>query len=338
MRHAMRRAFLCTLIYTAWGLLPTIPNLAADRLAADMIIVLDGQPRATIVVAKDAADPINQKIQMAAEELQAYVEKISGAKLPIVDDGQSPAGPLIFVGRSRLSDAMGVDVPAGLSPARRDEGFVIVGQGDRLLLAGNDDGPYHGTEYAVYDFLRSLGVRWYMPGEFGEIVPQQKTIRVVEQQILEKPDFVMRNWWLHALPELAAQEARWKLRNKMNPEPMFAICGDSSVRAIVAPEELRKEKPELFALNEDGTRNPYLPNLTQPRGGPNRRGDHQGLSAQEPRSQFLRFRPGRRIASRLQPRNAQAQPGICDTRRAARRARRGEHHRGMADVRQPGGG
>ena len=38
----------------------------------------------------------------------------------------------------------------------------------------------------------------------------------------------MRNWWLHALPELAAQETRWKLRNKMNPEPMFAICGDST--------------------------------------------------------------------------------------------------------------
>ena len=50
----------------------------------------------------------------------------------------------------------------------------------------------------------------------------------------------------------------------MNPEPMFAICGDSSARAIVAPEPLRKEKPELLALNEDGTRNPYLPNLTNP--------------------------------------------------------------------------
>jgi len=33
------------------------------------------------------------------------------------------------------------------------------------VLAGNNDGPYHGTEYAVYDFLRSLGIRWYMPGE-----------------------------------------------------------------------------------------------------------------------------------------------------------------------------
>jgi hypothetical protein len=240
--------------------LPTGLRLAA----AEMVLVQDGQPQATIVVAKDGEDPVKQKIHTAAEELQTYVQKISGAKLPIVDDDQRPAGKLVLVGRSRLSDAMGVDVPGGLSPGRRDEGFLIVCQGDRLLLAGNNDGPYHGTEYAVHDFLRSLGVRWFMPGEFGEIVPQRKTIRVPEQQIHEKPDFLMRNWWLHLRPELAPVEARWKLRNKMNPEPMFAICGDSSVRAIVAPEEVRKDQPELLALNENGTRNPHLPNLSNP--------------------------------------------------------------------------
>jgi hypothetical protein len=247
-----------TVLSTAPGLL--MPHAAA----ADMVIVQEGQPRATIVVAQDAAGPVKQKLQLAAEELQTYVQKMSGARLPILDDSKNPNGPLLLVGRSRFSDALGVTIPSGLSPARREEGFVIVCRNDRLLLAGNNDGPYHGTEYAVYDFLRGLGVRWFMPGDFGESVPQQKTIRVPEQQVLQKPDFVMRNWWLHAQPELATQETRWKLRNKMNPEPMFAICGDSSVRALVAPEALRKEKPELLALNENGTRNPYLPNLSNP--------------------------------------------------------------------------
>ncbi|MFA6107960.1 MAG: DUF4838 domain-containing protein [Candidatus Latescibacterota bacterium] len=149
-------------------------------------------------------------------------------------------------------------------PARREEGYAIVCRGDRLLLAGNNDGPYHGTEYAVYDFLRGLGVRWFMPGDFGEVVPRLKTIAIPEQHVVQKPDFPMRNWWLHATPELAAQERRWKLRNKMNPDPIFAICGDGSVRQVVAPESLAKEKPELLALNENGTRNPYLPNLTNP--------------------------------------------------------------------------
>ncbi len=228
MRH-MIRGYCRGVVFAGLALL-----LARSSAAGEMVVVQNGQPRATIIVAKDVAEPAKGKLQTAAEELQAYVQKMCGAKLPIVDDGQDVEGPVILVGRSRLSDALGVPVPAG-GPDRRDEGFVIVCRGDRLLLAGNDDGPYHGTEYAVYDFLRSLGVRWFMPGDFGEIIPRQKTIRVPEQQVREKPDFVMRNWWLHAQPELAKQETRWKLRNKMNPEPMFAICGDSSVRQSSPP-------------------------------------------------------------------------------------------------------
>jgi len=259
MRHAIGRVLGCIVL----GVIHS-PPAAGPAAAAEMTLVENGRPRATIVVAKDAAEPAKHKIHTAAEELQTYLLKISGARLPIVDDAHSPGGALVLVGRSRLGDATGAAVPGGVSPGRRDEGFVIVCKGDRLLLAGNNDGPYHGTEYAVYDFLRSLGVRWFMPGEFGEIVPQQKTIRVPEQQALEKPDFAMRNWWLHAKPDLAALETRWKLRNKMNPEPMFAICSDSSARAIVAPETLHRQNPELLALSENGTRNPYLPNLSNP--------------------------------------------------------------------------
>ena len=33
-----------------------------------------------------------------------------------------------------------------------------------------------GSLMAVYDLLRSLGARWYFPGEFGEVLPQTKTI------------------------------------------------------------------------------------------------------------------------------------------------------------------
>ena len=247
MRQAIEPRLFYLVACALWGLLAIGPGAASE-----MVIVENGQPRATIVVPKNARDPMKQKIQTAAGELQAYVEKISGAKLPIVDDEQDPAGSLILVGRSRLSEAMGLAIPAGVSPSRREEGFVIACKGNRLLLAGNNDGPYHGTEYAVYDFLRSLGVRWFMPGEFGETAPQQKTIRVREQQVVEKPDFVMRNWWLHALPELAAQEARWKLRNKMNPEPMFAMPGEASISeewlmfANRVAAEVHKEFPQAY--------------------------------------------------------------------------------------------
>lgn len=250
---------------TPCRLLPALGALAALSSARTaeprFVLVRDGAPAAAIVVSANAP----ARARTAAAELQAYLARMSGATLPLGTDAEAPPGPLVLIGASALTDALGVRIPAGLTASRREEGYTLVCRGDRLVLAGNDEGPYHGTEYAVYDLLRRLGVRWFMPGEFGEIVPRRTTIEVAPMEVVERPDFVLRNWWLHAGPGLAEQERVWKLRNRMNPDTpgFFYIPGDSSVRAVVRPE-LLKEKPELFAMNPDGTRNPHLPNLSNP--------------------------------------------------------------------------
>lgn len=229
--------------------------------AKPLTLVEEGQPRATIVVSAMAGD----KTKFAAQELQQYLAKISGVTLVLKTDAEKPQGALILVGKSALTEAMRAPIPAGLTGARREEGFLIECKGDRLVLAGNDAGPYHGTEYAVYEFLNRLGVRWYMPGAYGEIVPKHTTVTFPEIRVLQKPDFLMRNWWLHATPEMAEQERRWKLRNKMNPDAIFAIPGDSSARNLIPEATYFKTHPEYFAQNADGTRNPYMPNLTNPK-------------------------------------------------------------------------
>ncbi len=266
MRSTQRRFALCTMM--ALGLVAV--GMAPPRAIAALTLVRDGAPQATIVVAKAVLNPAKedvnaQKVATAAQELRAYVEKMSGARLPIVSDEQTPKGALILIGRSRLTDAMKVDIPAGLTPARREEGFVIVCKGERLVLAGNDAGPYHGTEYATYDFLERLGVRWFMPGEFGEVVPKQTTLAFADITVRQRPDFIQRNWWLHTTDEMAALERRWKIRNKMNPDNLFQIPGDSSVRNFVADPKEAAAHPELFAKNLDGSVNPFLPNLTNPK-------------------------------------------------------------------------
>ena len=76
MRHMIHGWLFRGLIFAGLGLL-----MAASGTSGEMVLVQDGQPRATIVVAKDVAEGAKQKIQTAAEELQAYVQKISGAKL-----------------------------------------------------------------------------------------------------------------------------------------------------------------------------------------------------------------------------------------------------------------
>jgi len=49
-----------------------------------------------------------------------------------------------------------------------------------------------GSFNAVCGFLRDLGVRWYMPGEIGEIVPKAKTIALPQIDRTVRPDFPMR--------------------------------------------------------------------------------------------------------------------------------------------------
>ncbi len=49
-----------------------------------------------------------------------------------------------------------------------------------------------GSFNAVCGFLRGLGVRWYMPGDIGEVVPKMKTIAVPQGDKTVRPDFELR--------------------------------------------------------------------------------------------------------------------------------------------------
>lgn len=256
------------IVVTAIGILAATVGWAPAARA--VVLVQDSKPLATIVISSSAVAPQKddvaaQKIAAAAQDLQEYIRKMSGATLPIAADDKAPAGNLIMVGRSKLTKARDAAIPQGLTTERREEGFLIEATPTSLLLAGNDAGPYHGTEYATSEFLERLGVRWFMPGEFGEDVPSRGTIDVATMSVRQTPDFIMRNWWCHMTPEIAVQERRWKIHNKMNPDPMFETPGDGSLRGFVANADLAKTQPELFAKEQDGTINTGMPNLTNPK-------------------------------------------------------------------------
>src|SRR5262249_15045 len=158
----------------------------------------------------------------------------------------------ILVGKSALTAKWNAKIPAGLTPQRNEEGFILLCAGNRLLLAGNDEAPYHGTEYAVAEFLQRLGVRWFMPGDYGDYLPKLATVRVKDLEVKQKPDFKMRNWWGPQTEANRVLEYRWKIRNKMNPVLHFVtLPGDSSTRGLI-PEAKLKTDPKLFALEADG--------------------------------------------------------------------------------------
>ena len=126
------------------------------------------------------------------------------------------------------------------------------------------DRAYWGTYYAVAEFLNRLGVRWFMPSDFGEVVPRSKTISFGDIDFRDRPDFILRTWWGYMPYDMINQEILWKLRNKMQIFALIPVAGDSSVRGYMPGKEEVASHPEYFARKADGSVDPYNPNLTDP--------------------------------------------------------------------------
>jgi len=254
-------------------------SLMTGACSGAVVLVKDGEPAATIVVAKavlganpaDAARDVNypaeSKIKSAVQDLVTYIEKMSGAKLPVVGDDQPVKGTVIYVGRSAGTDKLrGFKIPSGLTPERNEEGYAISVRDGIVALAGNDEGPYEGTRYAVAEFLNRLGVRWIFPGDFGEIVPKKNTVVCDDMNFVDRPAFKVRTWWCNEPADMARIEGIWKIRNKMqiNGNSIICIPGDSWLRKYLPDAKLAETRPELFGKNFDQTVNPYMANLSNP--------------------------------------------------------------------------
>jgi tetratricopeptide (TPR) repeat protein len=220
-------------------------------VGAESFIVEKSRPRAEIIIAEDSP----RTTRLAADELQTYVEKISGVRLLIGSEPSADVPVRIYVGQSVHTEKLGITA-AGL----KDGAYRIVSGENWLVLIGDDTdftpiepwprsnndiasgkmqaawnqitgkqwGYTHsqlhkhysgrnnlfgtpmeekldkagnvnvwtyderGSFNAVCGFLRDLGVRWYLPGELGEIVPEMATIPLPKIDQTVRPDFPMR--------------------------------------------------------------------------------------------------------------------------------------------------
>ncbi len=152
----------------------------ANSLAANALeIVRDGKPVATIVVAKNATP----QIQTAAQLLQKIVAQSSGATLPI---GETANGAAIHIGSTPGVAAAKLDLKK-----LDEDGYVLraLDKNNFVIIGGSD----WGTEFGVDEFLeRYLGVRWLMPGEIGEDVPQHATLDIPQANVRQEPVYLSR--------------------------------------------------------------------------------------------------------------------------------------------------
>ncbi len=121
----------------------------------------------------------------AANELSAYLAKITGVTLPVVTDDTPAQEYEIIVGITRDADDVIPDI-ASLG----EDGFVIRVYENKLYLLGASG---RGNLYAVYDFLEKFaGCRFY--ASYFEKIPTTDTLTVpADTDIREIPVFTVRN-------------------------------------------------------------------------------------------------------------------------------------------------
>lgn len=164
--------------------------------------VTDGVARAVVVTAR----PPTPTASYAARELVEHIERATGVKLSVVEEGDIPIGfsTRIFLGDTQAARAAGIDVDA-LAPdafvLKVADGSVYVAgaesaEADPLDL-GSDLQPnrHGGPLFGVYEVLeRSLGVRWLWPGESGVHVPPRDQVWIDAGDEVISPRFVFRQY------------------------------------------------------------------------------------------------------------------------------------------------
>lgn len=207
----------------------------------------DGQSPYQIVVGESASVATRH----AAGELRSFLNQVTGADLPVVDDSATPNAREILVGASQRVYALGLSPEADLG----DDGFVIRTAGERLAIVGKTG---RGDLYGVYDFLRQeVGCRWFTPSVSQ--IPERTTLRIDPVNRTVVPTFEYREVMLWDI-----LDADWMARNHLNTTLVPKEKHGGALRFVpgyyvhtferfLPAEEYFDDHPEYFA-EVDGKR------------------------------------------------------------------------------------
>jgi hypothetical protein len=209
--------------------------LAATTACSPPALVRSGRPEATILISPAAS--ADEKL--AAQEMQDYVRKISGATLPVAIATLRPLTPaevrIGVFGGDAVRDWAGERPPG--------DGFALERRGGALYVVG---GNARGALYGVYDLLEAeLGVRWFMPGEMGEDVPATDTIYLPPVSRAKAPAFSAVGGFIWAGGPGAPA---WERRIRARVGPQHAFFGHNWSNIIPPTRGNKREHSEWFAL------------------------------------------------------------------------------------------
>jgi hypothetical protein len=173
-------------------------------------LVRDGKPTGEFVL----PDPAAGAETFATNDVRGWIEKITGAEVPILTAPSRQANVKVFVGT-----AFATDFEKDLARLKANDGFAVRRQGNHVYVFGSRP---RGTLYGLYALLeKNTDLIFARPNEeFGTIFGKTPDLELAESDFIDIPVFLNRrfgpNWPAHRAT------GEWLLRNRDNTRDVRA--------------------------------------------------------------------------------------------------------------------
>ncbi len=245
----------CSILHICFLLFFSIA-LTSARAVTEVVLVENGKSRAVVVLPETP----QEGEQQAADELVEHIAAMSGTELPVITEGEDTGGLLPILIGTASDGALADEVmqrqveerPHWEIEYRLERGddtfaFALWVEEDAIQLRGGMG--CEGTRTAAYELLEQLGVRWYMPGKYGRVIPGKSTVALAVQQTIQVPSFVRRQATRRPTRD-PYYDDRARLGGLGSLPGSHGFPKPDGMRH----RQLRDKHPEYYALREDGKR------------------------------------------------------------------------------------
>ncbi len=220
-------------------------------------LAADGQAMMPIVIGEDA----DSSLEVAAQELAEYLERISGAPFEI-ERSSTPYGIVLGTPQDFEVLPMG-DVHFDDGPFDLED-YVIRSTEDELYLLGAS--PL-AVRFAVWDLLYRFGHRQFFPTETWEVVPELD-VMAISIDVHEEPDWYSRQAPRGAMrmdnrPWAYENWINWQIRNRT--KPTFSLSTGHAYDSVIANHQSDFDANPDYWGQIDGERTENAqPNVAHP--------------------------------------------------------------------------